>query len=121
MFLITDAQGTSSPLEAGFGDGEPKYLTSETAFISKASTSSVLPRARGHKEAGRGDYRRRYLDFLVPLRGDMNLVASLGTALTEQQVAAKALRQSGRQLRLRRGWCLGNQAKLGCWCVKGLA
>lgn len=90
MFPITDAQGRTLAFGGRIlGEGEPKYLNSpETALYTKGQHLFGLG-------ASRDEIRRRgfailvegYLDFLIPFQaGVTNLVASLGTALTEAQV-----------------------------------
>lgn len=89
MFPITDAQGRTLAFGGRIlGEGEPKYLNSpETALYTKGQHLFGLG-------ASRDEIRRRgfailvegYLDFLIPFQaGVTNLVASLGTALTEAQ------------------------------------
>lgn len=90
MFPICDAQGRVVAFGGRIlGEGEPKYLNSpETAVYTKGQHLFGLSYAR---EAIR---QRRYailvegyLDFLIPYQaGVKHLVASLGTALTENQV-----------------------------------
>jgi len=90
MFPICDTQGRVVAFGGRLlGDGEPKYLNSpETAVYTKGdhlfglghSRDSI--RRRGHAVLVEG-----YLDFLIPFQaGVTQLVASLGTALTESQV-----------------------------------
>ncbi len=90
MFPITDAQGRIIAFGGRIiGDGEPKYLNSpETALYTKGHNLFGLHfakeaiRKRGYVVLVEG-----YLDFLVPFQaGVQNLVASLGTALTDHQV-----------------------------------
>lgn len=90
MFPITDAQGKVVAFGGRIlGEGEPKYLNSpETALYTKGhhlfglSQSRETVRRQGYVILVEG-----YLDFLIPFQfGVKNLVASLGTALTEQQV-----------------------------------
>ncbi len=89
MFPICDTQGRIVAFGGRIlGDGEPKYLNSpETSLYTKGQHLFGLSQARD-------DIRRRgfailvegYLDFLIPFQaGVKNLVASLGTALTENQ------------------------------------
>jgi DNA primase len=90
MFPITDAQGHVVAFGGRvLGDGEPKYLNlSETALYTKGQHLFGLSYAReAIRKQGEAIIVEGYLDFLVPFQaGAMNLVASLGTALTEQQV-----------------------------------
>ena len=90
MFPICDTQGRIVAFGGRIlGDGEPKYLNSpETSLYTKGQHLFGLNQARDA-------IRRRsfailvegYLDFLIPFQaGVKNLVASLGTALTENQV-----------------------------------
>ncbi len=90
MFPICDTQGRIVAFGGRIlGEGEPKYLNSpETALYTKGQHLFGLNQSRD-------DIRRRsfailvegYLDFLIPFQaGVKNLVASLGTALTENQV-----------------------------------
>ncbi len=90
MFPITDVQGR--PLAFGgrtMGDRPPKYLNSpETRLYNKSrnlfglSFSKEAIKAQDHAILVEG-----YMDFIIPFQhGVENLVASLGTALTQQQV-----------------------------------
>jgi DNA primase len=90
MFPICDAQGRVVAFGGRIlGPGEPKYLNSpETALYTKGqhlfglSQSKEAIRRRGYAILVEG-----YLDFLIPFQaGIPQLVASLGTALTDQQV-----------------------------------
>lgn len=90
MFPITDAQGRVIAFGGRtLGDGEPKYLNSpETALYTKGRNLYGLSYA---KEAIRKQrfaiLVEGYLDFVIPFQeGVQNIVASLGTALTEHQV-----------------------------------
>lgn len=89
MFPISDAQGRVIAFGGRIlGSGEPKYLNSpETALYTKGQHLFGLNQTRDN-------IRRRsyailvegYLDFLVPFQNGVgNVVASLGTALTEHQ------------------------------------
>lgn len=90
MFPICDAQGRVIAFGGRtLGDGEPKYLNSpETPLYTKGRNLFGLNLS---KEAIR---RQRfailvegYLDFIIPYQeGVQNMVASLGTALTDHQV-----------------------------------
>lgn len=90
IFPITDAQGRI----VAFGgrilaDGEPKYLNSpETALYRKGQHLFGLSQSRDAiRKRGYAILVEGYLDFLIPFQAGMeHLVASLGTALTDQQV-----------------------------------
>jgi DNA primase len=90
MFPITDAQGRVVAFGGRIlGEGEPKYLNSpETALYTKGQHLFGLSHARDAvRRQGYSILVEGYLDFLIPFQhGVRNLVASLGTALTEQQV-----------------------------------
>jgi DNA primase len=90
MFPITDAQGRFVAFGGRIlGEGEPKYLNSpETALYTKGQHLFGLNHARDSvRRQGYTILVEGYLDFLIPFQyGVRNLVASLGTALTEQQV-----------------------------------
>ncbi|HKX27131.1 MAG TPA: DNA primase, partial [Blastocatellia bacterium] len=98
MFPICDAQGRIVAFGGRIiGEGEPKYLNSpETALYTKGQHLFGLSYAR--EAIRRQNFAilvEGYLDFLIPFQaGVKNLVASLGTALTESQV-----RLLGRQAR----------------------
>jgi DNA primase len=81
--------GAGYPLAGGAGRGEaqPKYLNStDTPVFSKGSALYAIDRARGEiKRAGAGVVVEGYMDALAAHQaGIANVVASLGTALTEQ-------------------------------------
>ena len=90
MFPITDAQGKVVAFGGRIlGEGEPKYLNSpETALYTKGHHLFGLNQSRETvRRQGFVILVEGYLDFLIPFQfGVKNLVASLGTALTEQQV-----------------------------------
>ena len=90
IFPITDAQGRLIAFGGRIiGEGEPKYLNSpETALYTKGQHLFGLHQAReAMRQRGFVILVEGYLDFLVPYQaGVRNLVASLGTALTETQV-----------------------------------
>lgn len=90
IFPITDAQGRIIAFGGRIiGEGEPKYLNSpETALYTKGQHLFGLHQAReAMRHRGFAILVEGYLDFLVPYQaGVRNLVASLGTALTETQV-----------------------------------
>ena len=90
MFPITDIQGRTVAFGArAMGDRPPKYLNSpETKLYNKSrnlyglSFSKEAIKARDQAILVEG-----YMDFIVPFQsGVQNLVASLGTSLTPQQV-----------------------------------
>lgn len=90
MFPITDVQGRTLAFGArAMGDKPPKYLNSpETRLYNKSrnlyglSYSRDAIRARNQAVLVEG-----YMDFVVPFQhGIENVVASLGTSLTPQQV-----------------------------------
>ena len=90
IFPICDAQGRVVAFGGRIlGEGEPKYLNSpETALYTKGQHLFGLNNARDMIR--RKEYAilvEGYMDFLIPYQaGVRNLVASLGTALTEHQV-----------------------------------
>lgn len=90
IFPITDTQGRIVAFGGRLiGAGEPKYLNSpETALYTKGQHLFGLYRAReAMRRSGFAILVEGYLDFLIPYQaGVQNVVASLGTALTEQQV-----------------------------------
>jgi len=89
MFPICDAQGRVIAFGGRIlGDGEPKYLNSpETTLYTKGMHLFGLSHAReAIRQRGYAILVEGYLDFLIPFQaGVRNLVASLGTALTENQ------------------------------------
>ncbi len=90
IFPITDAQGRIVAFGGRIlGDGEPKYLNSpETALYRKGQQLFGLSHSRDAiRKRGYAILVEGYLDFLIPFQAGMeHLVASLGTALTDQQV-----------------------------------
>lgn len=90
MFPICDAQGKVIAFGGRIlGDGEPKYLNSpETPLYTKGQNLFGLSHAReAIRRQGFVILVEGYLDFLIPFQhGVKNMVASLGTALTDQQV-----------------------------------
>ncbi len=90
MFPILDSQ--SKVVAFGgriLGEGEPKYLNSpETALYTKGQHLFGLNYSRDSiRRQGFVILVEGYLDFLLPFQfGVRNLVASLGTALTDSQV-----------------------------------
>jgi len=89
MFPICDTQGRVIAFGGRvLGDGEPKYLNSpETALYTKGLHLFGLSQAReAIRHRGYAILVEGYMDFLIPFQaGVRNLVASLGTALTENQ------------------------------------
>jgi DNA primase len=90
IFPISDAQGRIVAFGGRIiGEGEPKYLNSpETVLYTKGQHLFGLHHAReAIRRKGYAILVEGYLDFLIPYQfGVKNLVASLGTALTENQV-----------------------------------
>ncbi|MGH9845997.1 MAG: DNA primase, partial [Blastocatellia bacterium] len=90
VFPICDTQGRIVAFGGRIlGDGEPKYLNSpETSLYTKGMHLFGLSHARDAvRRQGYAILVEGYLDFLIPFQhGVRNLVASLGTALTENQV-----------------------------------
>lgn len=90
MFPICDTQGRAVAFGGRIiGEGEPKYLNSpETAVYTKGQHLFGLNYSRDSiRNKDFAILVEGYLDFLIPFQeGVRNLVASLGTALTENQV-----------------------------------
>jgi len=92
MFPILDA--LNRPIAFGgriLGDGEPKYLNSpETVLFHKGEALYGLPQARDAIEAERRVIVvEGYFDVVMPWQeGVRNVVATLGTALTDEHVRA---------------------------------
>ncbi|MEP7272099.1 MAG: DNA primase, partial [Acidobacteriota bacterium] len=90
IFPISDAQGRIIAFGGRtLGTGEPKYLNSpETVLYTKGQHLFGLTQSREDvRKRGYAILVEGYLDFLIPFQaGVTNLVASLGTALTDQQV-----------------------------------
>jgi DNA primase len=90
MFPICDAQGRVVAFGGRIlGEGEPKYLNSpETALYTKGQHLFGLSYARDPiRQRVYAILVEGYLDFLIPYQaGVRHLVASLGTALTDNQV-----------------------------------
>jgi DNA primase len=90
MFPITDIRGRVIAFGGrALGDRQPKYLNSpETRLYNKSWNLFGLSHARGGIQ--KLDYAilvEGYMDFLIPFQhGIGNIVASLGTSLTPQQV-----------------------------------
>ncbi len=90
MFPICDTQSRIVAFGGRIiGEGEPKYLNSpETALYTKGQHLFGLNYSRDSiRNRDFAILVEGYLDFLIPFQeGVRNLVASLGTALTENQV-----------------------------------
>ena len=90
MFPILDRQGRVSAFGGRIiGQGEPKYLNSpESPLYSKGRTLYGLPQAQeGFRQTGAALVVEGYLDLLaLHVHGITNVVATLGTALTKEQV-----------------------------------
>ncbi|HEX8088311.1 MAG TPA: DNA primase [Blastocatellia bacterium] len=90
MFPITDSQGRVIAFGGRvMGEGEPKYLNSpETALYTKGRNLYNLSLAKNEiRGKGFAILVEGYLDCIIPYQnGVYNIVASLGTALTDSQV-----------------------------------
>ncbi|MEW6129269.1 MAG: DNA primase [Acidobacteriota bacterium] len=90
MFPIVDSQGRVIAFGGRvMGEGEPKYLNSpETAVYTKGRHLYGLSFAKNEiRNRGFAILVEGYLDCLIPYQeGVHNIVASLGTALTDGQV-----------------------------------
>jgi DNA primase len=90
IFPICDTQGRVVAFGGRIlGEGEPKYLNSpETVLYTKGQHLYGLNQSRDAiRQRDFVILVEGYLDFLIPYQaGVKNLVASLGTALTENQV-----------------------------------
>jgi len=90
IFPITDAQGRVIAFGGRvMGDGEPKYLNSpETTVYTKGRNLYGLAHSRNEiRNLGFAILVEGYLDSIIPFQeGIHNIVASLGTALTDGQV-----------------------------------
>lgn len=90
MFPITDVQGRTVAFGArAMGDKPPKYLNSpETKIYNKSRHLYGLSYAKeAIKARDRAILVEGYMDFIIPFQnGVENVVASLGTSLTPQQV-----------------------------------
>jgi DNA primase len=90
MFPITDSQGRTVAFGArAMGDRPPKYLNSpETKLYNKSRNLYGLSFSKeAIKACDQAILVEGYMDFVVPFQsGVQNLVASLGTSLTPQQV-----------------------------------
>lgn len=90
MFPIADSQGRVFAFGGRvMGEGEPKYLNSpETAIYTKGRNLFGLAYSKNDiRTAGYAILVEGYLDCIIPYQaGIRNIVASLGTALTDNQV-----------------------------------
>src|SRR5438309_6025197 len=90
IFPITDSQGRVIAFGGRvMGEGEPKYLNSpETALYTKGRNLFALAHAKNEiRSLGFAILVEGYLDCIIPFQeGVHNVVASLGTALTDSQV-----------------------------------
>jgi DNA primase len=90
MFPITDVQGRPIAFGArAMGDKPPKYLNSpETKLYNKSRNLYGLSFSKeAIKAQDRAILVEGYMDFVIPFQyGVHNVVASLGTSLTPQQV-----------------------------------
>jgi DNA primase len=90
MFPITDIQGRTIAFGGrAMGDHQPKYLNSpETKLYNKSRNLYGLSFSKeAIKAQDRAILVEGYMDFVIPFQhGVENLVASLGTSLTPQQV-----------------------------------
>lgn len=90
MFPIADSQGRIIAFGGRvMGEGEPKYLNSpETAVYTKGRNLYGLAYGKNDiRSSGFAILVEGYLDCLIPFQGGVrNIVASLGTALTDSQV-----------------------------------
>ena len=90
MFPIADSQGRVIAFGGRvMGEGEPKYLNSpETSVYTKGRNLYGLAYSKNDvRSAGYAILVEGYLDCIIPYQaGIQNIVASLGTALTDNQV-----------------------------------
>jgi len=90
MFPITDSQGRIIAFGGRvMGEGEPKYLNSpETPVYTKGNNLFGLAQSKNDiRRLGFAILVEGYLDCIIPYQeGITNIVASLGTALTDSQV-----------------------------------
>ncbi|MGH2371243.1 MAG: DNA primase, partial [Chloroflexota bacterium] len=90
MFPIRNPDGTVTGFGGRtLGDGQPKYLNSpQTATFDKSATLYALDLAKpGIRKDGCAVIVEGYMDVVLPHQeGFANVVASLGTALTERQI-----------------------------------
>ena len=90
MFPISDSQGRVIAFGGRvMGEGEPKYMNSpETAVYTKGRNLYGLALAKNEiRNLGFAILVEGYLDCIIPYQAGIgNVVASLGTALTDSQV-----------------------------------
>ncbi|MEK6408278.1 MAG: DNA primase [Acidobacteriota bacterium] len=90
IFPITDPQGRVIAFGGRvMGEGEPKYLNSpETSVYTKGRNLFGLAHSKNEiRNLGFAILVEGYLDHIIPFQdGVHNIVASLGTALTDNQV-----------------------------------
>jgi DNA primase len=90
MFPIADSQGRIIAFGGRvMGEGEPKYLNSpETSVYTKGRNLYGLAYSKNDiRQTGYAILVEGYLDCMIPYQaGIRNIVASLGTALTDSQV-----------------------------------
>ncbi len=90
MFSIRDPNGQVRGFGGRtLGDGVPKYLNSpQTPFFDKSATLFGLDLAKGPiRQAGQAVIVEGYMDVVLPFQeGFKNVIASLGTALTDRQI-----------------------------------
>lgn len=90
IFPITDPQGRVIAFGGRvMGEGEPKYLNSpETTVYTKGRNLFGLVHSKSEiRNLGFAILVEGYLDYIIPFQeGVHNIVASLGTALTDGQV-----------------------------------
>ena len=90
MFPIRDPNGQVRGFGGRtLGDGVPKYLNSpQTPFFDKSATLFGLDLAKGPiRQAGQAVIVEGYMDVVLPHQeGFKNVIASLGTALTDRQI-----------------------------------
>lgn len=90
IFPITDPQGRVIAFGGRvMGEGEPKYLNSpETTVYTKGRNLFGLAHSKSEiRNLGFAILVEGYLDYIIPFQeGVHNIVASLGTALTDGQV-----------------------------------
>jgi len=90
IFPITDPQGRVIAFGGRvMGEGEPKYLNSpETTVYTKGRNLFGLAHSKSEiRSLGFAILVEGYLDYIIPFQeGVHNIVASLGTALTDGQV-----------------------------------
>lgn len=92
LFPVRDAQGHVIGFGGrALGDGQPKYLnTPDTPLFDKGSALYGLDRARGAiRDSGVAIVVEGYMDVVIPHQcGVTNVVACMGTALTEAHIDA---------------------------------